>query len=100
MREPWTELAQDYYEVSNWAGCYAAAIRATQIITKPLAYLNEAFAWGETPDDLASIAAWHLGLISEATYYGERASKLAPNDLRISTNLIHYQNREQALLAK
>lgn len=96
MREPWTELAQHYYEVSNWVGSYFAAVRATEIKNKPLAYLCEAFAWGATPDDLASIAAWNLGLIGEAIFYGNRASELAPNDSRIASNLYQFRVKEEA----
>lgn len=90
-REPWVDLAGQYYRTAQWAACYAAATRALQIVEQPLEYLCEPHAWGATPHDYAAIAAHWLGLPAEAIGHGERAAELEPDDPRLTENLRHYR---------
>lgn len=89
-REPIVEYAQYLYETKDWAKCYEVALDALKIAEKPLDYLCEDFAWGELPYDLAAIAAFNLGMFDEAAEYGAKAVELAPEDIRLKTNLSFY----------
>lgn len=85
-REPWVELAMFSYMKSNWVECYSAAKSALEIKDRALVYTMDPSVWGEKPYDLASIAAWHMGLNKEAGELLEKAIELAPNDQRLLAN--------------
>jgi glycosyltransferase involved in cell wall biosynthesis len=87
FREPWVDLAFYYYTKQQWENCLSSAKRALSIVEKPLVYLNEANAWGAMPHDLASIAAWELGNLSEGLSHAQKALSLSPNDERIQENV-------------
>lgn len=87
-REPWVDLAQHYYNVAHWSGCYWAATRALAVNRKEALYLNEATSWGYVPHDLAAIAAFRLGLYDEAVKFSTDALVLCPDDERLLNN--HY----------
>ena len=87
MRDAWVELAQLNHNSQNWKDCYAAATSAIGIQNRGYEYMVDPTAWGERPHDLASIAAWNLGLKTEAILHAEKASELAPKDARIQKNL-------------
>jgi tetratricopeptide (TPR) repeat protein len=90
-REPWIALAMHYYQSSMWELCYSAAKRALCITERPLEFLNEAESWGALADDLASIAAWNMGLLQQAITHAAKAKELAPGDARIANNLSFYK---------
>lgn len=92
-REPWVDLAQYLHNQRDWEGCLLAANRALAINERQMEYLCEAEAWGARPHDLASIALWHLGRLSEALSACESAIALDPGDGRLRGN------REFLLLA-
>lgn len=85
-REPWVELAMFAYMRSNWVECYSAAKSALEIKDKALVYTMDPSVWGEKPYDLASIAAWYMGLKEEASELVAKAIELAPNDQRLLNN--------------
>ena len=86
-REPWCELAMFSYMKANWVECYSAAKSALEIKDKALVYTMDPEVWGARPWDLASIAAWHLGLKDEALALLAKAIELAPDDQRLRNNL-------------
>jgi len=88
-REPWVELSMICYRHSMWAESYSAAKSALQITDKQAVYTMDPEVWGEKPWDLASIAAWNLGLKDEAVQLCQKALELAPQDIRLERNL-HY----------
>lgn len=90
-REPWVALAEHLYRQSDWAGCLWAAQRALAITDLPLEYLNEEWAWGWKPWDLAAIACYWMDMPDQAVYYGRIALLSAPDDERLQTNLAHYE---------
>ena len=51
-----------------------------------LVYTMDPSVWTEKPYDLASIAAWHMGLKEEASELLEKAIEFAPNDQRLLNN--------------
>ena len=91
MREGWVALAQWHHDTEGWFACYTAAKRALSITERPLAYLNEAWAWGAYPYDLAAISAFRLGMVQEAIEYGQTAVSLDPDNERLKNNLVFYQ---------
>lgn len=86
-REPWVDLAFMAYERQYWGMCYGAAKQALTIETKPSTYMCEPDAWGEKPHDLASIAAWNLGMIDEALMHAKLAAAINPTDARLQGNV-------------
>lgn len=90
-REVWVELAQFYYQNNDWFRCFGCCQMAFAITNKPLDYLCEAFAWGGLPWDLASIAAFHLGMVTESADYARKALEIGGEDARISANLTYIQ---------
>ena len=86
-REPWYELANMAFMKSNWTECYSAAKSGLDIKDKELVYTMDPTVWGDKLYDLASIAAWNLGLKEEATSLVTKAIELAPNDERLLNNL-------------
>lgn len=86
-REPWCGLASFYYRRGMWPDCYAAAVRALTVKERVFVYSSDPEVWGALPHDLASIAAWHLGLNQQAVDYCKVAIELDPNDERLKTNL-------------
>lgn len=92
-REALVELSQFYYRTEDWRSCYETALSALLIVSKPLDYLCEEFAWGDLPHDLAAISAYHLGLTEEAIKHGTAALELNPDDSRLAINLAFYQSK-------
>jgi glycosyltransferase involved in cell wall biosynthesis len=86
-REPWCALALLTYCQGRWAESYAAAMRALAIRNRDLVYTCDPEVWGALPHDLASIAAWHLGLREEAAEQARQAVAHNPADQRLQNNL-------------
>ena len=81
------DLCLVYYATANWPGMYYAIKQLLRITEKPFSYICEPDAWGGAPYDFASLAAYSMGLKSEAVELCERAIELEPNDERIRKNL-------------
>jgi len=86
-REPWVELSMQCYRRSMWAESYAAALSALNIQNKELVYTMDPSVWTEKPYDLASIAAWNLGLKDSAVEFCKKALEFNPTDSRLVANL-------------
>jgi len=86
-REPWVELAMISYMRQDWMQCYFAASKALEIKDKALVYTMDPTVWTERPYDLASIAAWHLGLKDQAIELCKKALEFNPTDIRLLRNL-------------
>lgn len=91
-REPWVDLARHYYSNEVWEKCLSSSLQALAIKEKPLEYLCEAEAWGDTPHDLAAISSYRLGLFKEAKAHGKEALKLNPTEERLIKNLSFYSS--------
>jgi tetratricopeptide (TPR) repeat protein len=90
-REALVEMATYYYNVKNWEESLKYATEAITIKEKPLEYLCEEFAWGETPYDLAAIASYNLGKYKEALDFNSEALKYNPADQRLLNNQEYYK---------
>jgi glycosyltransferase involved in cell wall biosynthesis len=90
-REAYVELAQLYYDNGNFTECLTLCKKALAITERPMEYLNEAFAWGSTPYDLAAICSFYTGNKEAALKYGETAAELSPTNERLKGNLVFYR---------
>ena len=86
-RDPWLGLAEHYYRQKNWLQCHAAAIRGLDIAITFTGYPTNPYYSGALGEDLASVAAWHLGYRREALDRARRAARQAPWDQRIMSNV-------------
>lgn len=91
-REPWCDLALSCYSHGAWAECYAAASRALEITNREHVYTCDPVVWGSLPHDLASIAAWNLGMLADALSHGRAAVQLNPGDERLARNVKFMEN--------
>jgi tetratricopeptide (TPR) repeat protein len=93
-REPLVNLAQHYYNISDWKNCYEYAKKAIEKTTRQMDYTETEEAWGSLPWDLASLGAWNLNLIQDALIYAEKAVELdQTNDVRLKNNVMYIKNR-------
>ena len=86
-REPWCELAMLMYRQQRWEESYAYAMRALQIVDRLLVYTCDPLVWGAQPHDLASIAAWNLGLAEKSIEQAKMAVEKDPDNERLRNNL-------------
>lgn len=86
-REPWCELALLLYKQERWEETFAYSMRALRIKDKAAVYTCDPAVWGHWAHDLASIAAWNLGLKDIALEQAELAHKASPEEVRLKTNL-------------
>lgn len=90
MRDPYVEFAQLTYELGDWHTCFYMSGEALKIKEKSKVYINMGYAWDFTPNDLAAIASFRLGMRERAVRLGEQALALAPDDERLKNNLNFY----------
>jgi tetratricopeptide (TPR) repeat protein len=95
-REPWCELAMLMYRSQRWEEAFAYAMRALRITDRQMVYTCDPEVWGAQPHDLASIAAWHLGLTDVAIEQGQKAVELSPDDARLRANLEWFSGKMAA----
>jgi hypothetical protein len=67
-------------------------MRALRIVDRMAVYTCDPEVWGHQPHDLASIAAWHLGLLDKALEQAQLALEKSPDDLRLQGNLKYIQD--------
>ena len=70
-----------------WAESYSSALSALAIKDKQAVYTMDPAVWTEKPYDLASIAAWNLGLKEQAIEFLKKALEFNPTDPRLLSNL-------------
>jgi len=86
-REPWCCLALLMYTQHRWEESYLYAMRALKIADKALVYTCDPEVWGAQPHDLASIAAWHLGMTDVSVEQARLAVEKDPENERLKANL-------------
>jgi hypothetical protein len=75
------------YRQSRWEECLAYAMRALRITNREAVYTCDPEVWGYQAHDLASIAAWNLGIYGIAYAQAKIAHEMAPEDVRLIANL-------------
>ena len=86
-REPWCELAMLMYRQHRWEECFAFSMRALRIVDRLKVYTCDPAVWGAQPHDLASISAWHVGLIEVSIAQARMAVEKEPDNERLVANL-------------
>lgn len=87
MRDPYVELAQTAYFEKDWLTVYFATSEALKITEKSNSYINAGYAWDYTPNDLAAIACYWLGMYEIALVHAEKALALEPENDRLQRNV-------------
>jgi len=90
QREGWCELARFHAERGHWRASYAAATTALRIGGGPDHYLQNVFAWGHWPEQLAATAAARLGDQGLASHHARRALAAAPGDAALQDAMCSY----------
>ena len=93
LREPWLEAAAQALAEGEYAGCLYFASQALKIQDRGRTYITEPDSWGARPYDLAAVAAYYLGLYSQALEYGTKAAETEPQDARLQDNLRFYRRK-------
>jgi tetratricopeptide (TPR) repeat protein len=86
-REPWHDLALACYRCSRWPECFGAAMTCLSITNREKLYTVDPQVWGAAPHDLASIAAWNMGLRDVALEQARAALALDPDEFRLRENV-------------
>lgn len=86
LRDGWTHLAFFCFRHQLWAECYSSISYALSIKDKQLLYTADPKCWTSFPHDIASIAAWNLGLKAHALDHVNNALELDPTNERLLGN--------------
>jgi tetratricopeptide (TPR) repeat protein len=92
-REPWAELAMICYRLQRWPEALGAALCCLGITNREKVYTVDPAVWGSQPHDMASIAAYNMGLYELALEHAKKAIALDPDDLRLRQNLAFCQEK-------
>lgn len=87
MREPYIECAKMAYHLKNWEMVFYMTEQALKIKQKSSCYVNMGYCWDYTPDDLASISCYWLGMYDKSLLHAKAALEFNHNDERLLNNL-------------
>lgn len=87
MRDPYIECAKMAYHLKNWEMVFFMTKEALKIKEKCTTYVNMGYSWDYTPDDLASISCYWLGMYEKSLYHAKAALAFNPDDPRLKNNL-------------
>lgn len=87
IRDTWTFLAHFCMRHELWAECYSSISYALQIQERELVYTADPRCWTDFPHDIASVAAWYLGLKDAAIVHLKNALEHNPTSERLLANL-------------
>lgn len=87
MREPYIECAKMAYQLKNWEMVFFMTGEALKIKQKSATYVNMGYCWDHTPDDLASISSYWLGMYERSLQHAKAALAYDPDDKRLMDNL-------------
>lgn len=99
MRDPYVEFAMAAYQREDWPTVFYMTLAALKITEKSKNYVNMGYSWDHTPDDLASIACYRLGLYRRSLFHAKAALSFSPNDERMNNNLNIIENKCRTTLA-
>lgn len=92
-RGPLCALAAFYYRRAEWPLSYAYSKRTLSIKNRVLVYTEDPEAWGSMPHDIASIAAWRMGMRDEAVEQCKLAIAINPKESRLQVNLEWFEGK-------
>ncbi len=86
LKEGYVELAFLYYELKDYMKSIEYAEKSLYI-TKPTdLYINESFAWNETPYEILSVCYFKVGKLEYAKINAKKALELSPNKENLKKN--------------
>lgn len=88
MRDAYVEFAQTAYHYEDWETVFYMTHRALLIKEKSMQYINSGYSWDFTPDDLAAIACYRLGLYQRSYEHAKIALEFDPDNERLKNNLV------------
>ena len=91
LRETWLDAAGNAFDRQDWPAVRRYVEGCLRIRERQLNYLSEAEAWGSLPQDLLSLALYHMKEYTAAVEAGEAALALSPGDERIRRNVEIYK---------
>lgn len=86
MREAYVEFAEMCYELEDWEMTFFLTKEALKIKEKSKTFVNMGYAWGSTPDDLCSIAAYRMNLFEDSLYHARQALSYDAANERLKNN--------------
>lgn len=87
MREPYVEFAQMGYDLKDWPLVFFMTTEALKIKSRSATYVNMGYCWDHTPEDLAAIGCYRIGLYTKSLEHAQEALKLSPENERLQNNL-------------
>jgi len=87
MRDPYVEFAKMGYELADWPMAFYMAEEALKIKDRSATYVNMGYSWDFTPDDLAAISCYRLGMYEKSLSHAKAALELSPDDQRLINNM-------------
>lgn len=87
MRDAYVECARMGYQLEDWSTVLMMTSEALSIHEKSTCYVNMGYSWDHTPDDLAAIACYRLGMYQQSLRHAQDALSYAPDNRRLRDNL-------------
>jgi glycosyltransferase involved in cell wall biosynthesis len=87
MREPYIECAVMAQALAHWEAVFFMTEQALKIKSKSQTYVNAGYCWDHTPDDLAAIGCYWLGMYEKSLKHAKAALALCPGDARLAGNV-------------
>jgi len=97
VREPYVEFAKMAYEYGDWSTVFYMVEAALRIKEKSTTFINMAYSWDYTLDDLGAISCYQLGLFEKSLAHALVALEMSPQDARLKNNLEMIKNKINTL---
>lgn len=91
------DLADYYHRTAAWDKCLQAAKRALVIDGFRNDWPNDPAAWGSKPHDLAALASYYTGDLTNAREHGKNALAIEPDNSRLQANMSWYTGQGPGL---
>ncbi len=96
MRDAFIEFAKMGYELADWPTVFYMTEEALKIKNKSATYVNMGYSWDYTPNDLAAISCYRLGIYERSLFHAKAAIELAPDDKRLIKNMHFIEEKIKA----
>ena len=87
MRDAFVECARLAYYQKDWPMVFCMTEEALRIKVRSAGFVNAGYSWDYTPDDLAAIACYWLGMYELSAVHARAAITFSPDDDRLKNNL-------------
>lgn len=97
IREPYIELGMLYYNIGKYKEGIEYLEKGINIKEKSPTYINEDFAWNETPYDILSLCYYNVGDYNKSILNVKLAISVNPHDERLQKNCKLIENKIKEL---